>query len=298
MCARRTRRCDRTGAGRGIYLKIEAILAAAGVSGADAVHPGYGFFENTAFAAACEGGRARLHRADAGHPRDGQQGGGQAPDDRRRRALRAWLPGRGPGTTQSAEGWADRLSDHGQGGGRRRRARHAASASRMAISADAVSTRARKRRTPSATRRLPFSNARSSMRATSKCRCSATRTACHSSGRARLFVQRRHQKVIEEAPSPAVSGATRERWAAAVVRRSAGHFLSRRRHGGIPAGFADGEFYFLEMNTRLQVEHPVTEEITGLDLVEWRCASPASRLPLAQDQVRLAGHAIEGAALC
>ena len=107
-------------------------------------------------------------------------------------------------------------------------------------------------------------------------------------------VQRRHQKVLEEAPAP---GLTR-RTAAGDGRGGGGGGargrLCRRRHGGIHLPTRTARFYFMEMNTRLQVEHPVTEMITGLDLVEWQLRVAAGEpLPLRQDELRSSGHAIE-----
>ncbi|PUE18035.1 carbamoyl-phosphate synthase large subunit [Limnohabitans sp. MMS-10A-160] len=109
-------------------------------------------------------------------------------------------------------------------------------------------------------------------------------------------VQRRHQKIIEESPSPAVMPALREQLgqAAIALAQSAGYVGAGTVEFLLDEAQADKPFYLMEMNTRLQVEHPVTEMLTGLDLVEWQLRiARGEPLPLAQADVQLQGHAIE-----
>src|SRR5471030_616386 len=105
-------------------------------------------------------------------------------------------------------------------------------------------------------------------------------------------LQRRHQKVIEEAPSPTLNATQRE--AVCAAARKAASAVSYVGAGTIEFVSDGKDVFFIEMNTRLQVEHPVTELITGIDLVEWQLrVAFGEKLPLAQDEIRLNGHAIE-----
>ncbi len=277
------------------YLKIDAILAAAKASGADAVHPGYGFLsENDAFAAACEqaglvfigptadsiramGNKAAAKRLmiDAGVPCvPGYQGADQSDAKLAEEAARIGLPimvkaaagggGRGMRLVASMEDFADSVSTA------RSEAQNAFGSGELILERAVVDARHVEVQV--------FGDAHGNVIHLGERDCS---------------VQRRHQKVIEEAPSPAVSPALREKMGAAAV--AAAKAISYRGAGTVEFLLdASGEFYFLEMNTRLQVEHPVTEEITGLDLVEWQLRVAAGeKLPLTQDEVRLDGHAIE-----
>lgn len=105
-------------------------------------------------------------------------------------------------------------------------------------------------------------------------------------------MQRRHQKVLEEAPAPGIDEATRQRIGGLCVE--ACKRIGYRGAGTFEFLFEDGEFYFIEMNTRIQVEHPVTEMITGIDLVKQQLRVAAGeKLDITQDDVKISGHAIE-----
>ena len=230
--------------------------------GAQAVHPGYGFLsENAAFAAAVRGGRPHLRRpAGRGDRRDGRQGRarGSAWPRPASRSCPATTATRRTRRGSLAEAAAHRLPGHGQGGGRRRRARHAPRRARRGPAGGAAQRRAPRPPRPSATARLILERAVVEPRHVEiQVFADAHGHVVHL-GERDCSVQRRHQKIVEEAPSPAVDrGAARahgpppRRWPRAIGYVGAGtvEFLLDPQ----------GDFYFMEMNTRLQVEHPVTE---------------------------------------
>jgi geranyl-CoA carboxylase alpha subunit len=277
------------------YLAIDRIVAAALAAGADAVHPGYGFLaENAAFAGACrEAGlvfigpspdsiRAMGHKAEAkaimqaaGVPIiPGYQGDDQS--DERLAAEAASI------------GFPVMIKAVAGGGGRGMRlARDAASFAALLHSARSEAQNAfgdptllleRAVVDPRHIEIQVFGDRHGN--------------AVHL-GERDCSVQRRHQKLIEEAPSPAVSPEPRAQMGEVAVK--AVHAIGYEGAGTLEFLLdRDGRFYFMEMNTRLQVEHPVTEAITGLDLVEWQLRVAAGEaLPLAQHEIRFEGHAIE-----
>ncbi len=111
-------------------------------------------------------------------------------------------------------------------------------------------------------------------------------------GERECSIQRRHQKMIEEAPSAVLDEPTRAKMGAAAVAAAAA--VNYRNAGTIEFLYQDGQFFFLEMNTRIQVEHPVTELVTGIDLVQWQLrVAGGEQLAFTQADIRMQGHAIE-----
>ncbi|SFT69548.1 acetyl/propionyl/methylcrotonyl-CoA carboxylase subunit alpha [Halomonas saccharevitans] len=282
-------------AARESYLKVEAVVEAARRSGAGAIHPGYGFLsENGAFvealdqagivfvgppasaiAAMGDKSAAKARMANAGVPLvPGYHGDDQ--DDALLKAeadkigypvlLKASAGGGGKGmrVVESSEGFQAALD------GCRRESQAAFGDQRMLIE-----------------------------KYLTQPRHVEVQVFCDSHGAGvYLFerdcsVQRRHQKVLEEAPAPGMSEGLRREMGEAAVRAA-------KEIGYVGAGTveflldADGSFYFMEMNTRLQVEHPVTEMITGQDLVEWQLrVAMGEALPLAQADLTITGHSFE-----
>ena len=277
------------------YLSIDRILEAAHKSGADAIHPGYGFLsENETFAAACEragltfigpppaaiaamGNKAAAKRRmiDAGVPCvPGYQGADQSDANLAAEARKIGLPV----MVKAAAG----------GGGRGMRL-----VEHDSDLLEAIRTARTEAESAFGSGELILEKAVVDARHVEiQVFADAHGNVIHL-GERDCSVQRRHQKVIEEAPSPVIDADLRNRMGAAAV--AAARTIGYRGAGTVEFLLgADGAFYFLEMNTRLQVEHPVTEAITGLDLVEWQLrVARGEQLPLTQEQVTFTGHAME-----
>jgi acetyl-CoA/propionyl-CoA carboxylase biotin carboxyl carrier protein len=284
------------------YLNIDRVLAAARQAGVDAVHPGYGFLsENAAFARAC---------ADAGVVFIGPPPAAiEAMGDkiRAKETVAAAgvpvVPGAGrPGLSDSDlifslnEEWFPVLVKPSAGGG----GKGMRVARSRAELPDALAA-ARREATASFGDDTVFIETYVERPRHIEIQVLADSHAnvIHL-GERECSLQRRHQKIIEEAPSPFVDDRMRAAMGQAAVEaaRSVGYVGAGTVEFIVPGQGARavdaGEFYFMEMNTRLQVEHPVTELVTGLDLVEAQIRVAAGEpLPLRQDQVRLTGHAVE-----
>lgn len=277
------------------YLNIAAIIEAAAISGADAVHPGYGFLaENDGFARACRAaGLVFIGPSPEAIAAMGNKAGAK---NLMSAAGIPCIPGyqgtdQGEATLQAAAdaiGYPVMIKATAGGGGR---------GMRLVVNDGEFLPALRSARSEA---QSAFGNAEVILeRAIIEPRHIEIQILADRHGQAihlgerDCSVQRRHQKVVEEAPSPAVGAALRERMGAAAVAA----VRAIRYEGAGTVEFlldASGEFHFMEMNTRLQVEHPVTEAITGLDLVELQLRIASGEpLPLTQDDIRLNGHAIE-----
>ena len=277
------------------YLRLETILDVAKRSRSDAIHPGYGFLaENAAFAQECNdagivfigpspqairamgsksAARELMERAGIGLL-PGYHGEDQSDEALQSAAERIGYPvlikpsagggGKGMRTVDNGEAFRDALASA------RREARAAFGDEHMLLE--------RFLNDPRHVEVQVFGDQRGNIVYLFERDCS---------------IQRRHQKVLEEAPAPGLSAELRARMGAVAVEAT-------RAIGYVGAGTVEfllddrDEFYFMEMNTRLQVEHPVTEMITGRDLVEWQIrVAEGERLPCGQDDLTINGHAIE-----
>lgn len=277
------------------YLKIERIIAAAVSTGAEAIHPGYGFLsENEAFAAACEAAGIVFIGPPASAIR--AMGSKSAAKALMEKANVPLVPGY-HGERQDAAflraeadaiGYPVLLKASAGGGGKGMRI--------VGRSEDFEAALASCQREAAASfgdDRVLVEKYLQRPRHIEIQVFADTHGECVYLFERDCSVQRRHQKVLEEAPAPGMSAERRRAMGEAAVNAA-------RAVGYVGAGTVefianqDGSFYFMEMNTRLQVEHPVTEMITGADLVEWQLRVAAGeRLPLRQDELRIEGHAIE-----
>ena len=277
------------------YLAVERILEVARRSGAEAIHPGYGFLaENAAFARACEAAGIVW----VGPPPEAIEAMGSK--TRARELMRAAGVPIVPGTTAPVEtaaeaavlaereiGYPLAVKAAGGGGGKGFRVAHAPDQLEAAF-AGASGEGLRFFSDPTVYLERYLENPR---HVEVQVLADGHGHVVHL-GERDCSVQRRHQKLIEESPAPAVDAELRERIGSVGVEaaRAAGY----RSAGTVEGLLEDGVYYFLEMNTRVQVEHSVTEMVTGIDIVrEQLLVAAGEPLSFSQDDVRLAGHAIE-----
>ena len=276
------------------YLNIPAIISAAEITGADAIHPGYGFLsENAQFAEIVEKHGMSFIGPSAEHIR--VMGDKIAAKDAVKKLGIPVVPGSDGGISDPKEakkvakaiGFPLIIKAAAGGGGRgmkvvesedmlEQELNACRSEAKAAFGDDAVYIE-RYLKTP---RHIEFQLVGDS------------HGNCIHLGERDCSLQRRHQKVLEEAPSPIIDDETRSRMGGVVAKAMAN--LGYLGAGTIEFLYENDEFYFIEMNTRLQVEHPVTEMITGLDLVREQIRVAAG-LPLSvvQDDIAFRGHAIE-----
>jgi acetyl-CoA carboxylase biotin carboxylase subunit len=279
---------------RDSYLNIPAILSAATITGVDAIHPGYGFLsENARFAEAVEAHGFTFIGPTPQHI--GMMGDKIVAKQTAQELGLPLVPG-SPGPVDSLDqvvalgtkiGWPVLIKAVAGGGGRGMKVVDDTDAAAEAFSLARAEAKAAfgndsvyLEKYLDHPRHIEIQVLGDGMGA-----------GVHL-GERDCSLQRRHQKVLEEAPSPALNAEQRGRigaLAAAAVRK-----LKYRGAGTMEFLYQDGEFYFIEMNTRLQVEHPITEAVTGIDLVreQIRIAAGAA-LDMTQDDIVIQGHAIE-----
>ncbi|MFD8549795.1 biotin carboxylase N-terminal domain-containing protein [Streptomyces sp. NPDC059649] len=283
------------------YLSVERLLDAAARTGAQAVHPGYGFLaENAAFARAC----AEAGLVFIGPPADAIElmGDKIRAKETVRTAGVPVVPGSsGSGLNDAQLAAAAReigmpvlLKPSAGGGGKGMRL-----VREEPLLADEIAAARREARSSFGDDTLLVERWIDRPRHIEiQVLADGHGTVLHL-GERECSLQRRHQKIIEEAPSVLLDEATRAAMGEAAVQaaRSCGYRGAGTVEFIVP-GKDPSAYYFMEMNTRLQVEHPVTELVTGLDLVEWQLRIAAGEhLPYAQDDITLTGHAVE-ARLC
>ncbi len=276
------------------YLNTEAILRAIEDSGADGVHPGYGFFsENTDFA------RAITERGVTfiGPPPEAIEVMGDKISSRlaAEKAGVAGVPGRSEALTSPDEvvafgdlhGWPVAIKAAYGGGGRGMKVVTAAE-----DAADAMEAAAREAQAYFGRPEIYLERYLAWPRHVEMQVLADQHGTTLWLGERDCSAQRRHQKLVEESPAPDFPEDVRHAMGIAAVKVSeaCGYYNA----GTVEFLYQDGEFYFLEMNTRLQVEHPVTELVTGLDLVAWQIRIASGEpLDFTQDEIRRHGHAIE-----
>jgi 3-methylcrotonyl-CoA carboxylase alpha subunit len=286
------------------YLRWEAIIEAAKATGAQAIHPGYGFLsENEAFAEAC----AKAGLVFIGPPASAIQAMGLKAESKQlmEKAGVPLVPGY-HGADQNPEllqreadliGYPVLIKASAGGGGKGMRA--------VEKSEDfeaALASCQREAQNSFGDQAVLIEKYVQRPRHIEIQVFGDTQGNCVYLMERDCSVQRRHQKVLEEAPAPGLSEALRKQMGEAAVAAAravnyvgAGtvEFIVEQRDNKA-TGQVDMRFFFMEMNTRLQVEHPVTEAVTGLDLVEWQLrVASGEPLPLKQEQIKLTGHAIE-----
>jgi len=279
---------------RDSYLNIPRLLAACEITGADAVHPGYGFLsENARFAEILEEHQLTFIGPTSEHIRI--MGDKIAAKDTAKRLGIPCVPGSDGAVTTEAEamavaakmGFPVLVKAAAGGGGRGMKVAHSKADLGLALATAKTEAKAafgddavyieKYLQKPRHIEIQVFGDGKGN--------------AIHL-GERDCSLQRRHQKVLEEAPSPALNAAQRAKIGETVAQ--AMRELKYRGAGTVEFLYEDGEFYFIEMNTRIQVEHPVTEAITGIDLVlEQIKIAAGGGLSIRQEDVVLSGHAIE-----
>jgi acetyl-CoA carboxylase biotin carboxylase subunit len=279
---------------RDSYLKIPAILAAAEITGADAIHPGYGFLsENASFAEAVEAHGITFIGPTPEHIR--MMGDKIVAKQTAEELGLPLVPG-SPGPVGSLEeivalgekvGWPVLIKAVAGGGGRGMKVVTSPDEAAEAYALARAEAKAAFNNDSVYVEKYLGQPRHIEIQVLGDGHGEGVHL-----GERDCSLQRRHQKVLEEAPSPALNPEQRDRigeLAAAAVRK-----LKYRGAGTMEFLFQDGEFYFIEMNTRLQVEHPITEAVTGIDLVREQIRIAAGGpLALSQKDIQFHGHAIE-----